>query len=160
MCSINTENNNLNRKIGRIDVADFPLLNLFEIAIKVDTGAYTSTIHCEDMMVEDGFLKCTFLDKTHPAYHKKQFVFDEYDVKVVKSSNGQSEPRYRIKTEITLFGKTHPIYLTLSKRGKMKYPVLLGRKFLTKKFMVDITKTNLSQKLKLKKLKENSVKKQ
>jgi hypothetical protein len=149
----------LNRKIGRIDTADFPLLNLFDIDIKVDTGAYTSTIHCNDVVIEDGLLNCIFLDKAHPSYHKKQFIFDKYDVKVIKSSNGQSEPRYRIKTEILLFGKTHPIYLTLSKRGQMKYPVLLGRKFLTKKFMVDINKTNLSHKLKLKKLKETSVSK-
>lgn len=149
----------MKRKIGRIDTADFPLLNLFDIDVKIDTGAYTSTIHCNHMIVEDGFLKCNFLDKAHPSYHKKQFSFDEYDVKVVKSSNGHSEPRYRIKTEIFLFGKTHPIHLTLSKRGKMKYPVLLGRKFLTKKFMVDINTTNLSQKLKLKKLKDTSVKK-
>ena len=147
----------MKRKIGRVDTADFPLLKLFDIDVKVDTGAYTSTIHCDDMVIDEGFLKCVFLDKAHPSYHKKQFIFDEYDVKVVKSSNGQAEPRYRIKTEIFLFGKTHPIYLTLSKRGKMKYPVLLGRKFLTKKFMVDINKTNLSQKLKLKKLKETSV---
>lgn len=147
----------MKRKIGRVDIADFPLLKLYEIDVKVDTGAYTSTIHCDNVVVENGFLKCTFLDPKHPAYHTQEFVFDEYDVKVVKSSNGQAEPRYRIKTEIILFGKTHPIYLTLSSRGKMKYPVLLGRKFLTKKFMVDINKTNLSQKLKLKKLKKSSV---
>jgi hypothetical protein len=140
----------LRRKIGRIDKADFPALDLTDIDIKIDTGAYTSSIHCKNMKVEDNYLKCTFLDKTHPAYHKKEFAFDEYDVKVVKSSNGQTQARYRIVTEIELFGKKHPIYLTLSDREEMKYPVLIGRKFLLKRFVVDITKTNLSHKLKLK----------
>ena len=92
----------LKRNIGRIDKADFPLLNLFDIEVKIDTGAYTSSIHCKNMKVEDSYLKCNFLDEEHPNYHGKEIVFDEYDVKVVKSSNGQSEARYRIKTEILL----------------------------------------------------------
>jgi hypothetical protein len=80
-----------------------------------------------------------------------EFKFDQYDVKVVKSSNGQSQARYRILTEIVLFNKTYPIFLTLSDREEMRYPVLLGRKFLTKRFVVDINRTDLSYKLKLKK---------
>jgi len=140
----------LKRKIGRIDKADFPSLNLFDIEVKIDTGAYTSTIHCKNMVVEDNYLKCVFLDEEHPAYHEKEFIFDQYDVKVVKSSNGQSQARYRILTDITLFGKTYPIFLTLSDREEMRYPVLLGRKFLTKRFVVDINNTNLSYKLKVK----------
>ncbi|MCW8980969.1 MAG: RimK/LysX family protein [Altibacter sp.] len=140
----------MKRKIGRIDKADFPSLNLFDIEVKIDTGAYTSTIHCKNMVVEDNYLKCVFLDEEHPAYHEKEFIFDQYDVKVVKSSNGQSQARYRILTDITLFGKTYPIFLTLSDREEMRYPVLLGRKFLTKRFVVDINNTNLSYKLKMK----------
>jgi hypothetical protein len=140
----------LKRNIGRIDKADFPLLQLEDVDVKIDTGAYTSTIHCKNVKVEDNYLKCNFLDEEHPDYHEKEIVFDNYDVKVVKSSNGQSQARYRILTEIILFGKTYPIFLTLSDRDDMKYPVLLGRKFLTKRFIVDINKTNLSHKLKLK----------
>jgi hypothetical protein len=139
----------LKRKIGRVDKADFPLLHLNEVEVKIDTGAYTSSIHCKNMVVIDNYLKCTFLDEEHPAYHQKEFVFDRYDVKVVKSSNGQAQARYRILTEIILFGKTYPIFLTLSDREEMRYPVLIGRKFLTKRFVVDINNTNLSYKLKL-----------
>jgi len=141
----------LKRNIGRIDKADFPVLNLFDIEVKIDTGAYTSSIHCKNVKVEDNYLKCNFLDEEHPSYHEREIIFDEYDVKVVKSSNGQAEARYRIKTEIVLFGKSHAIYLTLSDREEMRYPVLLGRNFLSKKYVVDINKTNLSHKLKIKK---------
>ncbi|QIE60080.1 peptidase [Rasiella rasia] len=140
----------MKRKIGRTDKADFPLLELQDIEVKVDTGAYTSTIHCKNVKVEDNYLRCVFLDPEHPAYHNKEFKFDKYDVRVVKSSNGQTQARYRILTEIELFGKIYPIFLTLSDREEMKYPVLLGRKFLTKRFMVDINRTNLSHKLKTK----------
>ncbi|MCG2420119.1 RimK/LysX family protein [Aequorivita sp. F47161] len=141
----------MKREIGRIDKADFPQLNLINIEVKIDTGAYTSSIHCKNVKVEDNYLKCTFLDEEHPSYHEKEFVFDEYDVKVVKSSNGQAQARYRIKTEIVLFGKTHPIYLTLSDREEMRFPVLLGRNFLSRKYVVDINKTNLSYKQKIEK---------
>ena len=140
----------MKRNIGRIDKADFPLLDLYDIEVKIDTGAYTSSIHCKNVKVEDGYLKCNFLDTEHPSYHGKEIIFDAYDVKVVKSSNGQSEARYRIKTEILLFGKTHDIFLTLSDREEMRFPVLLGRNFLSKKFNVDINQTNLSFKLKIK----------
>ena len=140
----------MKRNIGRIDKADFPLLNLLNVEVKIDTGAYTSSIHCNNVKVVDNYLKCNFLDEEHPNYHEKEIIFDNYDVKVIKSSNGQTETRYRILTEITLFGQTHPIFLTLSDRIEMRYPVLLGRKFLSRKFNVDINKTNLSFKLKTK----------
>lgn len=140
------------KNIGRIDKADFPLLHLLDIDVKIDTGAYTSSIHCKNVKVEDNFLICTFLDEEHPAYHNKTFTFDKYDVRVVKSSNGQSQVRYRILSEIKLFDTIYPIFLTLSDRGEMKYPVLLGRKFLTKRFVVAINATNLSYKQKIKTL--------
>ncbi len=144
----------MKRKIGRTDKVDFPLLALDNIDIKIDTGAYTSSIHCKEMRVENDFLMCRFLDEEHGAYHNKEFVFDQYDVRVVKSSNGQTQVRYRILTEVVLFNKVYPIFLTLSDRKEMKYPVLIGRKFLTKRFMVDINRTNLSFKLKEKSLKK------
>ena len=140
----------MKRNIGRIDKADFPLLDLFDIEAKIDTGAYTSSIHCKNVKVEDNYLKCNFLDEEHPSYHEKEIIFDEYDVKVVKSSNGIAQARYRIKTDIVLFGKTSEIYLTLSDREEMRFPVLLGRSFLSNKFIVDINRTNLSYKLKIK----------
>ncbi|EDM45487.1 hypothetical protein SCB49_06757 [unidentified eubacterium SCB49] len=145
----------MKRKIGRTDKVDFPLLHLKDIDIKIDTGAYTSSIHCQEVRVEDDLLKCKFLDTEHVDYHNKEFVFDQYDVRVVKSSNGQTQVRYRILTEILLFGKIYPIFLTLSDRKEMKYPVLIGRKFLTKRFVVDISKTDLSYKLKHKSLNSN-----
>lgn len=138
----------MKRNIGRIDKCDFPSLNLLDVEVKIDTGAYTSSIHCHNVKVENNFLKCNFVDEEHPAYNEKEIIFDSYDVKVVKSSNGQSQARYQILTEIILFGKEYPIHLTLSDRDDMRFPVLLGRKFLTKKFNVDINKTNLSFKLK------------
>lgn len=130
--------------LGRTDIVDFPKLDLFGIHIKVDSGAYTSSIHCHNIEVENNILKCQFLDSQHEKYHEKVFFFQEFTQKMVKSSNGISENRYLIKTEIFIFNEVHSIELSLTERGSMKFPVLLGRKFLSKKFIVDTSKKNLS----------------
>ncbi|MDO9038204.1 MAG: RimK/LysX family protein [Lutibacter sp.] len=130
--------------IGRTDVVDFPKLELFNIDIKVDSGAFTSSFHCHSIEEVNNVLRCQFLDPKHEKYHEKYFTFTEFTQKMVKSSNGIIENRYLIKTEILIFNEIHPVELTLTERGSMKFPVLLGRKFLTKKFVVDAAKKNLS----------------
>lgn len=134
----------MKQTIGRIDKADFPLLELYQIAVKTDTGAYTSSIHCKNVKEENGVLKCNFLDEEHPDYDGKEIIFKNYETTRVKSSNGSVQTRYKIKTTITLFNKNHDIFLTLSDREEMKFPVLLGRTFLNKRFVVDTSLTNLS----------------
>ncbi len=130
--------------IGRIDKADFPLLGLFDIDIKIDTGAYTSSIHCHKVKVEEDVLKCKFYDKGHPLYNGKEIVFKNYALTKVKSSNGMVQERYKVKTIMLLFNKKYKINLTLSTRSDMKYPILIGRRFLNNKFIVDVHLKNLS----------------
>lgn len=136
--------------IGRKDVADFEKLNLNEIEVKIDSGAYTSSFHCHkiERMVKEGenWVKCNFLDPDHEMFHEKEFCFPIHKTRRVKSSNGMVEERYSIVTDITIFQKTYPIELTLTERPDMKHPVLLGRKFLSKKFIIDTSKKNLSLK--------------
>lgn len=140
--------------IGRVDKVDFPQLHLSEIDVKIDTGAFTSSLHCHHIEeVEDGgkrLLSCKFLDPSHPDYNDKEFQFEEYELRNVKSSNGILEARFSIVTEIEVFGQNIPIEMTLTERGSMKYPILLGRKFLSQKFVVDTARTDLSYKQKIK----------
>jgi len=135
------------RIIGRFDKADFPLLNLENIAIKIDTGAYTSSIHCDNIQEIDGRLHCTFLDEEHPLYNGKEFIFEDYDIVFVRSSNGIIQKRFQVQSTIKLFNKVFKISLSLSARQEMKYPVLIGRKFLSKKFIVDPELTDVSYNL-------------
>ncbi|AQS93590.1 peptidase [Polaribacter sp. BM10] len=138
--------------IGRIDKADFPELSLTDIDVKIDSGAYTSSIHCsniKEITVDDStYIRFKLLDPEHELYNNKEFTFKNYASKIVKSSNGISETRFMIHTEIIMFQKKFPIYLTLSERKDMKFPILLGRKFLNKKFVIDTIKKDLSHKLK------------
>jgi hypothetical protein len=140
--------------IGRQDKADFPELDLNNIDIKIDTGAFTSSIHCEQIeeIVREGRKKIKFrlLNSSHPEYNNKDFFYSNYRQKRVKNSFGVSENRFVIKTIIELFGEQYPTEFTLSERGEMKYPVLIGRKLLNKNFIVDPYRTNLSYKKKRK----------
>jgi len=141
--------------IGRIDKADFPELKLQNIQLKVDTGAYTSSIHTYDVQeIESNgakHIEFKLLDPSHPKYKDRIFKVDNYHVKSVKSSFGNVEERFVIKTNIVIFDQEFPIELSLSERSDMKYPVLLGRKFLSHRFIVDTSLQNISIKLKRKK---------
>ena len=126
--------------IGRAEYASFPQLGLYNINTKIDTGAYNSSIHCEKIEEQKGQLHCYF--SPIAATPSQKLVFDQYNIAVVKSSNGQTERRYKIITTIYFGNQHYPIALTLTNRGSMRYPVLIGRKFLKKRFLVDVASTN------------------
>jgi hypothetical protein len=62
---------------------------------------------------------------------------DFFDQKV-RSSNGHLEHRYSIKTKITVEGRTVPVVLTLSNRSEMGYPLLIGRRVIRSRFIVNV----------------------
>jgi len=136
------------RIIGRVDKIDLPNFDIENLECKIDTGADTSSIHCTNVRIveKDGkeFLKFRVLDKKHPLFSKNSHTVDEFSEKRVKSSTGHSETRFAIKTTAIVFGKSYPITFTLSDREKMKYPVLLGKRFLKNKFIVDVSEKDLS----------------
>ncbi len=142
--------------IGRKDRIDLPELGLFDIEAKVDTGAYGNALHCHHIEVvqREGkdMLSFEVLDPTHPEYEGKVFVVEDFSDKLVKNSSGQSEHRYTIKSTVIIFNKKRKAEFSLADRKDMKYPVLLGRKFLAKRFLVDVEQKDVSFKLKSKKL--------
>lgn len=145
------------KTIGRNDKVDFPALKLFNIKVKVDTGAYTSTIHSHDIKeveVEgEKYLEFKLLDPEHKKFKDLIFRVKDYSIKKIKSSFGDMEERFIISTTIRIFAEELPIELSLSKRSDMKYPILLGRKFINKRFVVDTSQRNLSYLLKREQIK-------
>lgn len=148
---------NTKQTIGRFDTVDLPQMDLFGLSAKVDTGAFTSAIHFHhaEVIQKDGkeVLHFTLLDPSHPEYNDKDFYFEAFTSREIKNSFGQSEERYIIETEIVLFDKTYITEFSLSDRGSLKFPILLGRKLLKRKFVVDVARTNLSFKQKTKHIK-------
>ncbi|MEZ4766779.1 MAG: RimK/LysX family protein, partial [Calditrichia bacterium] len=75
---------------------------------------------------------------------EKEFVLPIHQRKTVRSSSGHSEDRYFIQTILRIFDENLTVILSLTDRSDMKYPVLIGRKLLQKRFVVDVSRTNLS----------------
>ena len=137
--------------VGAIERLDLPEFDLFDIDARVDTGAATSAIHCHHVKVfqrqEKEYISFKLLDPNHPDYQQKTFRTSQFREKVIKSSFGNTQYRYAIKTTLLLFGEPHQVELTLADREKMQYPILLGRNVL-RGFLVDVSKKNLSFKFK------------
>ncbi len=133
--------------IGRKDVADFPSFGLVKVPVKIDTGAYTSSIHCDyvELVQMNGKtqLEVRFFDQN--GMKAASYFFEKFKEKVVRSSSGEGEKRYFIEGEITLFDKKIKTLFSLTRRIRMKTPVLLGRKLLNKNFVVDSSKVYLSK---------------
>jgi hypothetical protein len=136
--------------IGRRERADFPDIGLMNVDVKTDTGAYTSSIHvtqCEVKRVNDKeILEVVFLDEDHPSYTGQVIRFEDFGQKKVKSSTGHEQMRYFVKLKILLLGRKIRTDFSLTKRNGMKYPILLGRKLLNRRFIVDPSLVNVSLK--------------
>ncbi|HCX22583.1 MAG: ATP-dependent zinc protease [Flammeovirgaceae bacterium] len=130
--------------IGRSDKVDLPDLGIMEANAKVDTGAYTSSIHCKKIKINEGILSFQLPTEIEGKSVVKKFQTRDYYQKSIKSSNGESQKRYIIKTHIVIFGKSYLAEFSLSDRSLMKNPILLGRKLLKDRFLVDVSKKNLS----------------
>lgn len=131
------------RTVGRREVVHFPELGLFGLTAKIDTGANTTALHCHHVRVEDGVLCFRLLDESHPEYQDTEHRFGTFEQKTIKSSFGESELRYIIRTKITLGKRTIRGIVSLTDRANMKYPVLIGRRLLKKRFLVDVSAVNL-----------------
>ena len=123
--------------VGVLEKVLFPDLGGIEVLAKIDTGAYTGALHCTKIrLVEttDG-KSLHFSPFDHPEI---EVASREFKKRIVKSSNGGLQQRYFIKTTIKIKGKTYPITLSLADRSEMKWPVLIGRRFLrANNFLVD-----------------------
>ncbi len=135
--------------LGRSDRVDFPKLGLENIHAKIDTGAYTCSLHCSSAQVVNGKLEFVLLDEEHPEFTGMKFSFKKYTKREVKNSFGEAEMRFIIKTTIKLFDRRIRAEFSLSDREKLRFPVLLGRKILRNRFLIDVTKKDLYFKSKL-----------
>jgi hypothetical protein len=130
------------KTIGTFEKVNFPEFGMSNIRAKVDTGAFTGALHTTKIHEkdEDGVAVLYFSPFDHP---KKVYKTDNFERGIVKSSNGETSERYFIETSIEIRGKRYAITLTLANRSEMKWPVLIGRRFLhVNEFIVDVAERN------------------
>jgi len=139
-------NNNI-ITVGWCEWVSLPELNLPPIKAKVDTGAKTSCLHAfivEPYLENDiewvrfGMHPHQDDDKTEVYCNAK--VEDKRDV---TDSGGHRELRYVIKTPIILAKQQWNIEMTLTNRDSMAFRMLLGRRAMHKRILVNPTESYL-----------------
>jgi hypothetical protein len=125
------------RIIGRREFLDLPELGITQIECKIDTGAYTSSIHCENIQVteEEGKQVLYF---TIDQDGERILRFEKFDRKQIKNSFGEMEERYVINTVFKIGRRKIRSIISLSNRDTMRFPVLIGRRLLKGKFLIDV----------------------
>lgn len=123
--------------IGRREWASLPEFGLKNVKVKIDTGAYSSSIHASLIEENHGVLYVVFLDSNHPDFQNTPYSFKDFRIKKVKSSNGIVQERYFIKTIILLGSRKIKTEFSLTQRKGMRYPILIGRRLLNKRFVID-----------------------
>jgi len=127
--------------VGRIEKVSFPDLGIDIVEAKIDTGAYGNALHVDDIIIKENKLFFTIGDK--------EYVYDKYKTIIVRNSFGKKQKRFSISTKMLLGEKKYKVYISLTNRKKMKYPILIGRRFLKKfDYIVNVRKKNINDRAK------------
>lgn len=110
------------------------------VPAKVDTGADRSAIWASDIAISrDGILSFKLFGKGSLYYTGETITRRAYKVAIIRSSNGHEQVRYRIALSLRIGGKRMKVMVYLSDRSLHNFPILLGRRTLHKKFLVDVS---------------------
>lgn len=127
--------------VGWREWLSLPELGIENIKVKVDTGARTSALHAffVDPFIRDQQEWVRF--GIHPIQQNSRYAIEcEMPVKdrrVVSDSGGHREERYIIETTLKMGVHTWSSELTLTDRDSMRFRMLLGRKALEDRFLVN-----------------------
>ena len=129
------------KKITRATTTDsYPDLDWHGVPARVDTGAATSSFHCSrvKLVEKEGTTFLSFCLDMKKGHSKTDILVRDFKEMTVKNSFGNSERRYVIKTVVEVAGRKVSTLLSLADRHKMSFPVLLGRRLLQGRFIVDV----------------------
>ncbi len=116
--------------IGWREHVSLPDLGIGDFVAKVDTGANYCALHATHIHIVDGHVVFRF-------EHSEPIRAKLVSRKSITSSNGVTTRRYLIRTRIRIGKKTIRSEITLIDRSRMKDKMLLGRKFLRNRFIID-----------------------
>ena len=138
--------------VGWREWVALPDLGLPAIKVKVDTGAKTSALHAfyTDAYEDNGVKKVRF--GIHPVRNKPELEITcqakVKDYRQVTDSGGHKEMRYVIESDVVIGAHRWPIELTLTNRDNMRFRMLLGRRAMEQRILVDPGSSYLTGKLK------------
>jgi hypothetical protein len=121
--------------IGWHECISLPDLGMNNFAIKVDTGAKTTALHAEDIetfeVKGEPWVRFRCPDVSGNSLELREFpIFTE---RAITNTSGQPEDRIVIRTPMILAGRKWKIDVSLTDRGSMRFPLILGRRALRKR---------------------------
>ncbi len=132
------------KTIGWKELIDFVDFGILHVPAKVDTGAKTSVLHCENIeLIKKG--RKQYVKFTPISSNNKTFTLPFHKERKIKNSFGLEENRYIVHTRIQMFNQNYEIEISLRDRSNMEFPMLLGRSFIRKKFLVDVSRSNVAK---------------
>lgn len=129
------------RLIGWREWLSLPELDVESIKAKIDSGARTSSIHAFNIRPFSDAGEPHVAFSLHPLQRRRTpavaCVARVWDQRRIRSSNGQQEMRYVIRTTVRLGEISWPIELSLTDRDEMGFRMLLGRQAIRRRFLID-----------------------
>lgn len=111
------------------------------IPAKIDTGATISSIWASDIrLTSDNRLEFSLFAPESPFYTGERISVDDFKARNVRNSTGHEDVRYLVTLPTTIKGKKIRVSFTLADRSRNDFPVLIGRRALKGKFLVDVSK--------------------
>jgi len=127
-----------------------PDLDVHAIKAKLDTGARTSALHAWKIQPFHRDDAAWVRFDLHPAQRSNRYVIaceaPVVSQRTIRSSSGETEERYVIKTSVRLGQHDRIVEVTLTNRDEMGFRMLLGRSAMNRWLMVDPSKSFLQGK--------------
>ena len=134
--------------IGWREWLQLPDLGIERIKAKIDTGARTSALHALDLERIEVQGQPWVKFRIHPLQRDTQTTVEVTAPLVgerwVKPSTGHASMRPVIRTRAILGRRRWPIEITLVNRDVMGFRMLLGRRAIRRRFLIDPGKSFLS----------------
>lgn len=140
----------LNKVIGAEVLVDLPELNLSSVPAKIDTGADRSSIWASRVKVSGDKLSFVLFSQLSPLYTGEVIETDDFELSSIRNSSGHSQLRYTAKILIVIEGHRIRGTFTLADRSNNSFPILIGKRLLKKRFIVDVNRSDIPKDMKLK----------
>jgi predicted deacylase len=131
-------------RVGWVEYVALPSLDIEHLKAKIDTGARTSALHVARMRTVDttgGPHRRPILEITVPSGGRGRLPHRVraavHGFVMVRDTSGRTERRPVIETTLRLGALKRRIAMTLTNRGDMLFPVLIGRTALGPGIVVD-----------------------
>ncbi len=125
--------------VGWRELVHLPELGLHELPAKIDTGARTSSLHATvlEEFERDGEQFVRFAVDFEAQKVRQVCEAIHIDWRGITSSNGKTQRRRIVKTPLRIGDVEFRAEISLANRSDMKFPMLIGRSSLRRRFVVD-----------------------